>query len=119
VVDTSAPFLFHEGYHQQQDVTLCQAILDKKLPQVIPDLTAFPEAMKLPAATMPRLRSYVSVPVTLSNGSLYGTFCARPARTRRGTEPHPPGRRPPAPDDPEPTAPGSSPGDISALKFRA
>jgi EAL domain-containing protein (putative c-di-GMP-specific phosphodiesterase class I) len=25
---------------------------------------------------MPRLRSYVSVPVTLSDGSLYGTFCA-------------------------------------------
>src|SRR5688572_13698373 len=32
--------------------------------------------MKLPAARMPRLRSYVSVPVTLSDGSLYGTFCA-------------------------------------------
>jgi EAL domain-containing protein (putative c-di-GMP-specific phosphodiesterase class I) len=76
VVDTSVPFLFQEGYQQQQDVTLCQAILDKKLPQVIPNLTDFPEAMKLPAARMPRLRSYVSVPVTLSDGSLYGTFCA-------------------------------------------
>jgi EAL domain-containing protein (putative c-di-GMP-specific phosphodiesterase class I) len=76
VVDTSVPFLFQEGYRQQQDLTLCQAILDKKLPQVIPDLTDFPEAMKLPAARMPRLRSYVSVPVTLSDGSLYGTFCA-------------------------------------------
>jgi EAL domain-containing protein (putative c-di-GMP-specific phosphodiesterase class I) len=76
VVDTAAPFLFREGYQQQQDVTLCQAILDKKLPQVIPDLKVFPEAMKLPAARMPRLRSYVSVPVTLSDGSLYGTFCA-------------------------------------------
>jgi EAL domain-containing protein (putative c-di-GMP-specific phosphodiesterase class I) len=43
---------------------------------VIPDLKVFPEAMKLPAARMPRLRSYVSVPVTLSDGSLYGTFCA-------------------------------------------
>ena len=32
--------------------------------------------MKLPAARMPRLRSYVSVPVVLSDGSLYGTFCA-------------------------------------------
>jgi EAL domain-containing protein (putative c-di-GMP-specific phosphodiesterase class I) len=76
VVDTSAPFLFREGYQQQQDLTLCQAILDRKLPQVIPDLKVFPEAMKLPAARMPRLRSYVSVPVTLSDGSLYGTFCA-------------------------------------------
>src|SRR6476469_10164034 len=76
VVETSVPFLFQEGYQQRQEATLCQAILDKKIPQVIPDLTAFPEAMKLPAAKMPRLRSYVSVPVTLSDGSLYGTFCA-------------------------------------------
>ena len=76
VVDSSVPFLFQEGYQQQQELTLCQAILDRKLPPVIPDLTAFPEAMKLPAARMPRLRSYVSVPVTLSDGSLYGTFCA-------------------------------------------
>jgi EAL domain-containing protein (putative c-di-GMP-specific phosphodiesterase class I) len=76
VVDTSVPFLFQEGYQQQQDVTLCQAILDRKLPPVIPNLKDFPAAMKLPAARMPRLRSYVSVPVTLSDGSLYGTFCA-------------------------------------------
>ena len=99
VVDTSAPFLFREGYQQQQDLTLCQAILDRKLPQVIPDLKVFPEAMKLPAARMPRLRSYVSVPVTLSDGSLYGTFCAAgltttrtsPSATRRSwTSSHPP-----------------------------
>jgi EAL domain-containing protein (putative c-di-GMP-specific phosphodiesterase class I) len=83
VVDTSVPFLFQEGYQQKQEVTLCQAILDKKIPQVIPDLTVFPEAMKLPAARMPRLRSYVSVPVTLSDGSLYGTFCAAGLTTDR------------------------------------
>jgi EAL domain-containing protein (putative c-di-GMP-specific phosphodiesterase class I) len=76
VVDTAAPWLFQEGYQQKQDVTLCQAVLDRKLPQVIPNLKHFPEAMKLPAARLPRLRSYVSVPVTLSDGSLYGTFCA-------------------------------------------
>jgi EAL domain-containing protein (putative c-di-GMP-specific phosphodiesterase class I) len=76
VVESSVPFLFQEGYKQQQDLTLCQAILDKKLPRVIPDLTKHDVAMALPAARMPRLRSYVSVPVTLSDGTLYGTFCA-------------------------------------------
>ena len=76
VVDTSVPLLFQEGHRQRQEVTLCQAVLDGKLPQVIPDLTDFPEAMTLPAARMPRLRSFVSVPVRLSDGSLYGTFCA-------------------------------------------
>ena len=76
VVESSVPFLFKEGATQLQATTLCQAILDKKLPQVIPDLRDFPEAMKLPAARLPRIRSYVSVPVVLSDGSLYGTFCA-------------------------------------------
>jgi len=76
VVDSSVPFLFKEGVTQPQATTLCQAILDGTLPAVIPDLKLFPAAMKLPAARMPRIRSYVSVPVRLSDGTLYGTFCA-------------------------------------------
>jgi EAL domain-containing protein (putative c-di-GMP-specific phosphodiesterase class I) len=76
VVESSVPFLFQEGVTQVQETTLCQAILDKELPAVIPNLKHFPKAMALPAARMPRIRSYVSVPVTLSDGSLYGTFCA-------------------------------------------
>src|SRR3954447_6358416 len=76
VVESSVPFLFQEGYQQRQELTLCQAVLDGELPEVIPNLKDFPAAMRLPAARMPRLRSYVSVPVTLSDGSLYGTFCA-------------------------------------------
>ncbi|GAA2518526.1 EAL domain-containing protein [Pilimelia columellifera] len=76
VVDSSVPFVFREGYTQQRQDTFCQAILDGELPSVIPDVTRFPRAMELPAARLPRLRSFVSVPVTLSDGSLYGTFCA-------------------------------------------
>ncbi len=76
VVESSVPFLFQEGVTQVQETSLCQAILDKKLPAVIPNLKDFPAAMALPAARMPRIRSYVSVPVTLSDGTLYGTFCA-------------------------------------------
>ena len=76
VVDSAVPFVFRDGATQVQGTSLCQAILDGDLPAVIPDLTAHPAAMALPAARMPRLRSYVSVPVRLSDGSLYGTFCA-------------------------------------------
>jgi EAL domain-containing protein (putative c-di-GMP-specific phosphodiesterase class I) len=42
----------------------------------MPDVRAFPAAMRLPASRLPRIRSFVSVPVVLSDGSLYGTFCA-------------------------------------------
>jgi EAL domain-containing protein (putative c-di-GMP-specific phosphodiesterase class I) len=84
VVESSVPFLFQEGNKQVQATSLCQAILDKKLPAVIPDLKAFPEAMKLPAARLPHIRSYVSVPVLLSDGELYGTFCAAGLTSDKG-----------------------------------
>jgi len=76
VVESSMPLLFKDGKSYDQATSLCQAIWDDKLPAVIPDLRKYPDAMKLPAARMPRLRSYVSVPVVLSDGTRYGTFCA-------------------------------------------
>lgn len=75
VVESSIPF-FHDGQTQAQATSLCQAILDGKLPSVIPNVAKIPEAKRLPAARFPRIRSYVSVPVALSDGTLYGTFCA-------------------------------------------
>ncbi len=84
VVESSVPFLFKEGATQVQATSLCQAINDGRLPAVIPDLRQFPEAMKLPAARLPRIRSYVSVPVVLSDGTIYGTFCAAGLTTDKG-----------------------------------
>nr|WP_269204750.1 EAL domain-containing protein [Motilibacter deserti] len=84
VVDSSVPFLFQEGYRQRQEATLCQAIRDGKLPPVIPNLKDHPEAMKLPAARFPRIRSYVSVPVVLSDGTVYGTFCGAGLTSDKG-----------------------------------
>ena len=76
VVETSVPVLVQEGAKVRQDTSFCQAILDGKLPAVIPDVKRHPAAMALPSARIPRIRSYVSTPVHLSDGSLYGTFCA-------------------------------------------
>jgi EAL domain-containing protein (putative c-di-GMP-specific phosphodiesterase class I) len=84
VVESSVPLLFLEGAEQAQDSTFCQAILDGKLPAVIPDVGALPEARRLPAARFPRVRSFVSVPVTLSDGSLYGTLCAAALTADKG-----------------------------------
>ncbi|HEY1825997.1 MAG TPA: EAL domain-containing protein [Acidimicrobiales bacterium] len=76
VVESSIPF-FHDGQTQPQATSLCQAILDGKLPSVIPNVAKLPEAKRLPAAHFPmRIRSYISVPVSLSDGTVYGTFCA-------------------------------------------
>jgi EAL domain-containing protein (putative c-di-GMP-specific phosphodiesterase class I) len=76
VVESSIPFLFKDGATQRQETSFCQAVIDGRLPAVMPNIKAFPEAMRLPAARLPRLRSFVSVPVVLSDGTMYGTFCA-------------------------------------------
>jgi EAL domain-containing protein (putative c-di-GMP-specific phosphodiesterase class I) len=78
VVEASAwqSLLFREGATQRQETSFCQRILDGELPAVMPDVKTFPKAMALPAARIPRIRSFVSVPVRLSDGTLYGTFCA-------------------------------------------
>jgi EAL domain-containing protein (putative c-di-GMP-specific phosphodiesterase class I) len=75
VVESSIP-LFRDGQTQPQDTSLCQAILDGKLPNVIPNVAKLPAAKRLPAARFPRIRSFVSVPIRLSDGTLHGTFCA-------------------------------------------
>jgi EAL domain-containing protein (putative c-di-GMP-specific phosphodiesterase class I) len=75
VVESDLPQLFKDKSTQDRATSFCQNIIDGNLPDVIPDVRQFPVAMKLPAARVPRLRSYLSVPITLSDGSLYGTFC--------------------------------------------
>ncbi|GIG30619.1 EAL domain-containing protein [Cellulomonas marina] len=84
VVDSTVPFIFQEGHQAVQATSLCQAIRDGRLPPVMPDLRQHPLAMTLPATRFPRLRSYVSVPVTLSDGTFYGTFCAAGLTTDKG-----------------------------------
>ncbi|QXG74452.1 EAL domain-containing protein [Modestobacter sp. L9-4] len=76
VVESSMPLLFHDGLAQPQDTSFCQAVLDGDLPAVMPDVTDFPAAMRLRPARVPRIRSYVTAPVRLSDGTVYGTFCA-------------------------------------------
>jgi EAL domain-containing protein (putative c-di-GMP-specific phosphodiesterase class I) len=83
VVESGMPFIPRDGMTQARETSFCQLILDGELPPVIPDVRRFPKAMGLPAARFPRIRSYVSVPVVLSDGTLYGTFCAAGLRADR------------------------------------
>jgi EAL domain-containing protein (putative c-di-GMP-specific phosphodiesterase class I) len=76
VVESAIPMLFHDGITQAQDTTFCQLVLDGRLPAVMPDMRRSPLAMSLPVARIPRIRSYVTTPVRLSDGSVYGTLCA-------------------------------------------
>jgi EAL domain-containing protein (putative c-di-GMP-specific phosphodiesterase class I) len=73
VVESEVPTPFRAGQSRLRRNSPCQAILDGALPSVIPDTAALPADQQFP---VPSIRSLVSVPIVLSDGSLYGTFCA-------------------------------------------
>lgn len=55
--------------------TYCDLLVEGRLPRVIPDARAEPQVRSLPVTTDASIGAYVGVPLTLSDGRLYGTFC--------------------------------------------
>lgn len=53
----------------------CRRVIDGILPELIADTAAVPAAMALPATREVPIGAHLSVPVRLSDGHLYGTFC--------------------------------------------
>jgi GAF domain-containing protein len=58
------------------DGSYCQRMIDGKIPHVVPDTSANPEARDLAVTKMSAIGAYVGVPVHLYEGKLYGTLCA-------------------------------------------
>lgn len=75
-ISSEHPLPIGPGAVEDLDVTLCQRIVDGRLPAVIPDTAAEPEAMALAITRAVPIGSYVGVPVILPGGRLYGTLCA-------------------------------------------
>ncbi|WPO97728.1 EAL domain-containing protein [Pseudomonas sp. HR96] len=57
------------------DVGYCQRVVDGRLPELIPDTAQVDAAMALPETRAIPIGSHLSVPIRLSDGRLYGTFC--------------------------------------------
>jgi EAL domain-containing protein (putative c-di-GMP-specific phosphodiesterase class I) len=53
----------------------CKRVVEGTLPELIPDTAAVPGAMALPDTTALPIGSHLSVPIRLSDGHVYGTFC--------------------------------------------
>ena len=53
----------------------CQRIIDGRLPELIPDAMQHAEARKLLATATVPVGAHLSVPIRLSDGDIYGTFC--------------------------------------------
>jgi EAL domain-containing protein (putative c-di-GMP-specific phosphodiesterase class I) len=76
VVDSAFPMPGLVGMSQPRSSSWCQAIFDGHLPAAMPDVSDFPLAVQLQPENSRRIRSFISVPVVLSDGEVYGSFCA-------------------------------------------
>ena len=63
------------GDSQSLDDIYCRHILEGRLPQLMPDTSAEPVAMALPITQAIPVGKHVSVPIRLTDGSVYGMFC--------------------------------------------
>ncbi|MBT9569459.1 MAG: diguanylate cyclase [Thiobacillus sp.] len=68
-----APIAVGEGGPLEE--SYCQRVVDGRLPELIPDAFAEPEAVALSATRDLPVRAHLSVPIRLANGDIYGTFC--------------------------------------------
>ena len=57
------------------DQGYCQRVVDGRLPQLIKNAAAHPEAAALPETSAVPIGSHLSVPIRLSDGRIYGTLC--------------------------------------------
>lgn len=80
--------LIKPGDSRSLDDVYCRHILAGRLPELIPDTSAIPFAAAMPITQAVPIGAHVSVPLTLSDGSVFGMFCclsphANPSLNRR------------------------------------
>jgi EAL domain-containing protein (putative c-di-GMP-specific phosphodiesterase class I) len=74
-IRTDLPVPSRPGDSEPQEETFCYRILQGRLPELIHDAGDFPEAADLPITTALPVGAHLNVPLRLSDGSVYGSFC--------------------------------------------
>jgi GAF domain-containing protein len=64
-----------EGDCAPLETTLCQRVVDGRLPELLNDAKSVPELWDLKIAKTLNIRAYLSTPVVLRCGTVYGTLC--------------------------------------------
>ena len=71
-----ASFGMSEGLTVPLEHTYCQRVLDGRLPNLMPDVRGDERSASLAATEAADIGAFATVPITLSDGQLYGTLCA-------------------------------------------
>ncbi|MGA9638934.1 GAF domain-containing protein [Flavobacterium sp.] len=66
---------FKEGDCGPLELTLCQRVVDGRLPELLNDAKSVPELWDLMIAKTLNIGAYLSTPVVLQCGTVYGTLC--------------------------------------------
>jgi EAL domain-containing protein (putative c-di-GMP-specific phosphodiesterase class I) len=74
-ISADIPLPVAPGDAEPLDQTLCQLVLAGTLPELMHDARAFPAARAVPITQALPVASHLNVPLRLSDGALYGTFC--------------------------------------------
>lgn len=82
-VDSATEHPVKPGMSDPLEYSYCQRVIDGRLPEIIPDAREIPEAAAMPATEACNVRAHLSVPIVLSDGRIFGTFCCLDSR------PHP------------------------------
>jgi putative nucleotidyltransferase with HDIG domain len=69
-------FGMSEGMSVPLEQTYCQRVLDGRLPNLMPDVRGDDRSATMPATEAADIGAFATVPITLSDGRLYGTLCA-------------------------------------------
>lgn len=74
-LDGDTPPWMNEGFAVPMSQTICERVLDGRAPAIIRDTQAEPAVSDLLAVEAGILGSYIGVPVTFSDNTVYGTLC--------------------------------------------
>jgi EAL domain-containing protein (putative c-di-GMP-specific phosphodiesterase class I) len=74
-INSDRPAPAKPGDSEPQEDTYCYRIAQGRLPELIVDAGDHPEAAELPITAALPVGSHLNVPLRLSDGSVYGSFC--------------------------------------------
>ena len=74
-VDTDLDLPMGAGFREPREDSFCWHILEGRLPEMIQDAQQIPLARKLPITNMLPVGMHLNVPLRLSDGSVFGSFC--------------------------------------------
>ncbi|RYG11035.1 MAG: GAF domain-containing protein [Burkholderiales bacterium] len=73
--EDDAMLTIEPGQSNALELTYCQRVVDGRLPLAIPDTGMNAEAAGLEVTQALEIASYLSAPIVLENGLVYGTLC--------------------------------------------